>query len=419
MPSNASCNIGRPERRPRRVLLAAATFMAMVGTVLSVTAPPAYADTPPVLSVSVNPDGSLHATWTMASDQVAYEFLYDTATGSGGKLTPTEALQQCSDGTMNCCQPDTWCYAAQGVPLYCYYVLYNDRTGDCPGHFDLADSDTSYDTGPLTAGSTYYVQVLVYNECFSAGNCTSENFNLYAYWSNVVQLTDNPPASTTTTAATTTTSTIATTTTTVAPSPLPAPAPLPVVPTFPSNGRVNCQANNYLVSDYDMAVATRASEAVKLRSAQAQVADLRKQLAAATGAQATDLNLKLGRLNATVKDLGQVIATLDAAIHQAAPSYQALKASCQKPTAVNPDPGQLLAFATIPPVPDNHTGPSAQLRPRVEYLRVALAKLYANKDFDKRFSVKNEVRKRQIETLVKRYQDEFLPKYPKAVAACS
>ena len=117
-------------------LLAIATFVAMVAatlSTLSLSVPPASADVVPNLSVTVNPDGSLHATWNMQG-QIGLEFLYDTPQATDGRLTPTSSFVDCGNGEVACCPNDTWCWASQGVPLYCYYVLYQDRTGDCPGH---------------------------------------------------------------------------------------------------------------------------------------------------------------------------------------------------------------------------------------------------------------------------------------------
>ena len=62
-------------------LLAIATFVAMVAatlSTLSLSIPPASADVVPNLSVTVNPDGSLHATWNMQG-QIGLEFLRHSA----------------------------------------------------------------------------------------------------------------------------------------------------------------------------------------------------------------------------------------------------------------------------------------------------------------------------------------------------
>ncbi|HYA45215.1 MAG TPA: hypothetical protein VED59_06390 [Acidimicrobiales bacterium] len=222
------------------MLLVGATFVAMLGASLSVAVPSASADEQPDLSVTVNPDGSLHATWTMAADQDAYEFLYDTSSATNGRLTPAGTLSTDEDGVPICLPDGSWCWPANGDPLYCYYVLYNSRTGDCPGHFDLGDADTSYDTDPLQVGETYYVQVFVANHCFTEDTCQApgENWDPYYYWSNVVQIVDNPPT-TTTTSSTTTTTTVpeATTTTTVHLDPI---ALLPVIKLPLVNGTAGC-----------------------------------------------------------------------------------------------------------------------------------------------------------------------------------
>jgi hypothetical protein len=60
-----------------------------------------------------------------------------------------------------------------------------------------------------------------------------------------------------------------------------------------------------------------------------------------------------------------------------------------------------------------------ELRPRAEYLRTELAKLYGNKDFDARFNVNNEVRREQIEARIARIMPEFDSKYEPALDACS
>ena len=74
-------------------------------------------------------------------------------------------------------------------------------------------------------------------------------------------------------------------------------------------------------------------------------------------------------------------------------AVRAQKQACQKTTKADPDPGQVGPFVD-PPIPDNDSHLCNELRPRAEYLRASLAKLYGNKDFDARFNVNNEVRKR-------------------------
>jgi len=191
----------------------------MIGATLAVAVPPASADSPPSLSVTVNPDGSLHATWTMASDQISEEFLYDTPSATAGRLVPVGTWQAQSDGSgdvQQWCEPTgSWCYPDQGDPFYCYAALYQNETGDCPGHFDLGDTETSYDTDPLQSGETYFVQVLVANECLGQGNCPDVAGNGIPYnpeyYSNVVQIVDNPSGATSTTLSTTTTVPVTTT----------------------------------------------------------------------------------------------------------------------------------------------------------------------------------------------------------------
>ncbi|HYA45414.1 MAG TPA: FecR domain-containing protein, partial [Acidimicrobiales bacterium] len=123
----------------------------------------------------------------------------------------------------------SWCYPDQGDPLYCYAALYQNETGDCPGHFDLANDQTSYDTDPLQAGGTYFVQVSVANQCLGQGNCpdttgTGVSYNPL-YYSNVVQIVDNPPSATTTTVPAATTTVPLTTTTVPAETTTSTPAP--------------------------------------------------------------------------------------------------------------------------------------------------------------------------------------------------
>jgi hypothetical protein len=92
--------------------------------------------------------------------------------------------------------------------------------------------------------------------------------------------------------------------------------------------------------------------------------------------------------------------------------------ACQKTTKADPDPGQVGPFVD-PPIPDNDSHACNELRPRAEYLRDSLAKLYGNKDFDARFNVNNEVRKKQIEARIARIMPEFGRKYQPAIDACS
>jgi len=145
----------------------------------------------PLLNVTVNHDGSLHATWTKDASQDSYELIADSdQTASSGRLTATASPLRCSDGTLQCCPTDTWCWTDRGTPLYCYAVLYHDVTGDCPVHTDLGDPAVSEDTRPLQTGATYYVQVLVEDHCFTTLTCGSQYPT--AYWSNVVKIVDNP-----------------------------------------------------------------------------------------------------------------------------------------------------------------------------------------------------------------------------------
>ncbi len=414
-------------KRHRLVLLAAAAFLSMLGASLALAVPSAFADTPPNLSVTVNPDGSLSASWVMASDQVSMEFLYDTTSGSDGKLTPT-ATPTCQDGYCGGCPQDTWCWPDQGVPLYCYHVLYNDRAGDCAGHFDLGDSDTSYETDSLQVGATYYVQVLVDNQCLEQETNCPDGLPP-DYWSNVVQVVDNPPAAATTTvpAATTTvpgaTTTVPGATTTTAETGS-ASVDFPNIATVPSNGKVNCQTDNWLVQDYDRAAAGRNMLAGQLQLAKQERPELQQKAATATGENAAKLKQQLSQLESKIIELTGDVAKYDAYMKPYTPRYQAVQQACQKPTAANPDPGQVINF-DVPPIGNNHTILCRQLKPRVEYLRGELLKLVGNLRFDVTLSVqnrgyvKNEVRRQQIDRRFKTLNTEFLQKYIPAFNACS
>jgi hypothetical protein len=412
MNKKASSSDRRGARGVRFKLLAIATFLALVAatlSALSLSVPPASADVVPNLTVTVNPDGSLHAAWNM-SGQVAEEFLYDTPQATDGHLAETTSLVDCGNGEVACCPHDSWCWASQGVPLYCYWVLYQDQTGDCAGHSDLADAATTYDTYPLQLGETYFVQVLVADSCFS--DDTSCHGAQPLYWSNVVHIVDNPPpAPSTTTTSTTTTSTLPS-------SGGPVPAKLADFPTMPDNGAVNCEADNYLIENYDLAADSRNKQAESLRTAEKDRTAAAKELATATGQQADNLRVRLQALNLAIQQLKSVIAKLDAGLDQINAAVRAQKQACQKTTKADPDPGRVGPFVD-PPIPDNDTAPCNKLRPRAEYLRTSLAKLFGNKDFDARFNVKNEVRKQQIETQIARLEHEFGPKYRPALNACS
>ena len=407
-------------RVPRGVrfrLLTVATLLAMVAatlSTLSLSVSPASADVVPNLTVTVNPDGSLHATWNMAG-QDAMEFLYDTTQATDGRLTPTSPLVECGNGTMGCCPPNSWCWTSQGVPLYCYWVLYENRTGDCPGHSDLADAQTTYDTDPLQVGDTYFVQVVVADSCLvDETNCPMTQ---PLYWSNVVQIVDNPP-----TASTTTTTTTSTTTTTLPTSGGPPLAKLAHFPTMPDNGAVNCEADNYLVENYDRAADVRNKQAASLAANEKKLAsdtsDLAKAIAQHDQATADNLRLDIQQLTWNVGQLKLVIGELDTGMDQIRAAVRAQKQACQKTTKADPDPGQVGPFVD-PPIPDEDSALCNELRPRAEYLRAELAKLYGNKDFDARFNVNNEVRREQIEARIARIMPEFDSKYEPALDACS
>ena len=411
MDEKASSNGRRGARGVRFRLLTMATLLAMVAatlSALSLSVPPASADVVPNLTVTVNPDGSLHATWNMQG-QIGEEFLYDTPQGTDGRLAPTSSFVDCGNGEVACCPNNTWCWTTQGVPLYCYWVLYENRTGDCPGHSDLADAQTTFDTYPLQVGDTYFVQVLVADSCFGADTCSGGGQPLY--WSNVVQIVDNPPAPSTTT-------TSSTTTTTLPSSGVPVPAKLPDFPTMPNNGAVNCEADNYLIQNYDLAANARNEQAASLATAEKNRAAAEKGLATATGQQADNLKARVQTLSWDIQQLNSVIAKLDTGLDQINAAVRAQKQACQKTTKADPDPGRVGPFVD-PPIPDHDTAPCNKLRPRAEYLRDSLAKLYGNKDFDARFNVNNEVRKQQIEAQIARLEPEFRLKYKPALDACS
>jgi len=307
-------------------------MVAATLSTLSLSVSPASADVVPNLSVTVNPDGSLHATWNMQG-QIGLEFLYDTPQATDGRLTPTSSFVDCGNGEVACCPNDTWCWASQGVPLYCYYVLYQDRTGDCPGHSDLADAQTIYDTDPLQVGDTYFVQVLVADSCF--GSDTRCPMTQPLYWSNVVQIFDNPP-----TASTTTTTTTSTTTTTLPTSGGPPLAKLAHFPTMPDNGAVNCEADNYLVENYDRAADVRNKQAASLAANEKKLAsdtsDLAKAIAQHDQATADNLRLDIQQLTWNVGQLTIVIGELDTGMDQIRAAVRAQKQACQKTTKADP-----------------------------------------------------------------------------------
>lgn len=138
----------------------------------------------PVLHVTVNADGSLLATWSKAANENSIELVLDDNNHSSGQLTSVASLNS-SGG----CPRDQWCWPDQGTPLYCYDVLHVENTGSCAGIQDLGDSQTSETTGRLTIGATYWVQVLVKDNCVNVGNCAPGQI---AAWSNLVKIDDKP-----------------------------------------------------------------------------------------------------------------------------------------------------------------------------------------------------------------------------------
>jgi len=159
-------------------LTAAALAAASSTAVPRLPAAHASGGAPPQLTAVSTADGSIHATWKVPANEKMEEFLYDPSS----RQTPPGTFD--SNGA---CQPmDSWCWQGNGTPLYCYYPLYHDRTGDCAGHFDLGDKQASLDTDPLPVGHTYYVQVSAMDQC--VGESSPCDWP-YEYYSNVVKVT--------------------------------------------------------------------------------------------------------------------------------------------------------------------------------------------------------------------------------------
>ena len=138
----------------------------------------------PSLTAVAKSDGTVHATWTLPAGTIGEEFIYDTSDHLAN------IGQFANPGDVGC-GLDNWCWPARGAPLYCYFVLYHDRTGDCPGHLDVADKQTSIVVGPLAKG-TYYLQVTSMDQCVAeSGPCPEP----WEYWSNVVTVNVNPAKS--------------------------------------------------------------------------------------------------------------------------------------------------------------------------------------------------------------------------------
>ena len=154
--------------------LAALTVFALTAIATPARSAARSGGTPPHLTAVSTADGAIHATWTVPQGEMMEEFLYDPS----GATAPTAGL-----GSDNSCPADSWCWPGNGVPLYCYFPLYHDRTGDCAGHDDLGNTQESFDTDPLTVGQTYYVQVSSMDQCVGeSGPCPWPN----EYYSNVV-----------------------------------------------------------------------------------------------------------------------------------------------------------------------------------------------------------------------------------------
>jgi len=90
-----------------------------------------------------------------------------------------------------------------------------------------------------------------------------------------------------------TTTTSSTTTTTLPSSGVPVPAKLPDFPTMPNNGAVNCEADNYLIQNYDLAADARNQQAASLATAEKNRAAAEKELGTATGQQADNLRARI------------------------------------------------------------------------------------------------------------------------------
>jgi len=160
------------------LVLALAALAAFALTAFTTASPARSAyrsgGAPPHLTAVSTADGAIHATWTVPQGEMMEEFLYDPS----GTTAPTAGL-----GSDNSCALDSWCWPGNGVPLYCYFPLYHDRTGDCVGHEDIGNTQESLDTDPLTVGKTYYVQVSSMDQCVGeSAPCPWP----YEYYSNVV-----------------------------------------------------------------------------------------------------------------------------------------------------------------------------------------------------------------------------------------
>ena len=154
-------------------LTALAAFILTAGS----TAARKSGGAPPHLVAVSAANGSIHATWQVPAGEKMEEFLYDSSSKPAPPASP---------GDNNACDPESWCWPGNGTPLYCYYPVYHDRTGDCVGHFDLGDKQASFDTDPLTVGKTYYVQVSSMDACVAVSTPCDWP---YEYYSNIVPVT--------------------------------------------------------------------------------------------------------------------------------------------------------------------------------------------------------------------------------------
>ncbi len=158
------------------LIVALAALTAVVITAGSTAARRSGGVPPHLVAVSAA-DGSIHATWQVPAGEKMEEFLYDTSSKPAPLASP---------GGNNACDPESWCWPGNGTPLYCYYPVYHDRTGDCAGHFDVGDHQASFDSSPLTAGKTYYVQVSSMDACVAVSTPCDWP---YEYYSNIVPVT--------------------------------------------------------------------------------------------------------------------------------------------------------------------------------------------------------------------------------------
>ena len=130
----------------------------------------------PSLTAVAQPDGTVHATWTLPAGTIGEELIYDQT----GAQADTGTL---AAGAYGCGSVDTWCWPARGVPLKCYFLHSHGDGAPCPGDIDIGNTQTTLDTDPLTVGQTYYFQILSMDACVGE---TSPCPAPWQYWSNLV-----------------------------------------------------------------------------------------------------------------------------------------------------------------------------------------------------------------------------------------